>query len=611
MATKKRAGKVDSQKKPSERPKKKNPTPTKLETSGEKTVPEKQTTKSAKGSPSIPAQTQHAAESQRAHAPGKHPIPPDDETELPVIEEHVHEPPRSPTAIPADPKPVKTPTDSVSTESVIAPMYIVMVTPELAPVAKVGGLGDVVFGLSRALSKQNNTVEVILPKYDHMRYDQISDLHIDYHDLYVPWFDRDVHCSVWWGSVHGQACYFIEPHSDENFFNRGITYGHKDDIFRFAFFSRAAIEFMYKGGKHPEIIHCHDWQTGLVPVFLYEIYQRLGMSHSRVCYTIHNFRHQGDVGGILLHAAGLHPHEHYFRGDRMQDDRNPGIINLTKGGIVYANFVTTVSPRHAWEAKDGGQGFGLEPTLHAHHLKYGGVMNGIDSDYWNPETDPYIPCHYHENCIENKYENKAALRRRLLLDDNEKPIVAFIGRLDAQKGLDLVRHGIYTALRNRAQFVLLGASPDHDINASFWDLKHHLNDSADCHLEIAFDEHLAHLIYAGADMLIVPSRFEPCGLAQLIAMRYGTIPIVRSVGGLADSVVDKDYTDRPLNERNGYVFADDTTDGLDWAMNRAIACYYDYPEDFRNLILNAMKCDYSWTNPAKHYQNIYEYIREK
>ena len=444
-----------------------------------------------------------------------------------------------------------------------------------------------------------------------MRYDHIWGLSTCFQDLWVPWFGGQVHCSVLTGSVHGRTCYFIDPHSDDNFFNRGTYYGCRDDALRFAFFSRAALEFMFKSGKRPEVIHCHDWQTGLIPVMLYEIYAGLGMNHPRVCYTIHNFKHQGTVGANLLQATGLNRPDYYLQTSQMRDPVNPQALNLMKGGIVYANFITTVSPRHAWEAKDAGQGFGLESTLHAHHAKYGGIVNGVDYDYWNPEIDPHIPHRYGATSLEGKYQNKAALRRRLMLADGPMPIIAFVGRLDPQKGLDLVRHALMHALGSAAQFVLLGSSPDAAINAEFWGLKRHLNDNPDCHLEIGFDEELAHLIYAGADLMIVPSRFEPCGLTQLISLRYGTVPIVRGVGGLADTIVDKDYSDHPLHERNGYVFADASAEGLTWAMNRAISCYYAYPEDFRHLMQHGMKADFSWNHPAQHYLNIYEFIRDK
>jgi len=490
-------------------------------------------------------------------------------------------------------------------------LFIVHITPEMAPVAKVGGLADVVFGLTRELAIRGNHVEIILPKYDNMRYDHIFDLQPDYHDLWVPWYEGQVHCTVYFGKVYDRKCFFIEPHSDDNFFNRGSIYGFKDDVLRYAFFSRAAMEFLWQAGKHPDIIHCHDWQTALAPVYLYEVYQRMGMTHPRACLTIHNFQHQGVTGGELLRATGLHQPERFFDYHRMHDNNHPNALNLLKAGIVYSNFVTTVSPHYAFETKDQGQGFGLEPTLHTHQIKYGGVVNGIDYDVWNPEVDGYIATRYGVDSIDAKYDNKRALRHRLMLADNGKPIVAFIGRLDPQKGLELVRHAIFYALERGAQFVLLGSSHDHGINSDFWGLKGMLNDSEDCHLEIGFDEELSHLIYAGADMMLVPSRFEPCGLTQLISLRYGTVPVVRSVGGLADTVFDKDHSSRPLHERNGYLFENYDQPGLESALGRAIACYFDHPDHFRELMKNAMRCDYSWNIPGRDYLNIYDYIREK
>lgn len=489
-------------------------------------------------------------------------------------------------------------------------LFVVHITPELATVAKVGGLADVVFGLSRELAIRGNHVEIILPKYATLRYDQVFQMQEAYQDLWVPWYDGAIHCTVFFGFVHGRKCFFIEPHSQDDFFNRSSIYGFRDDVLRYAFFSRAAMEFLWKAGKHPDVIHVHDWQTALVPVFLYEFYQPLGMTHPRVCLTIHNFAHQGVTGVEVLHATGLHRPERFFDQSRMADNQHPKALNLLKAGIVYSNFVTTVSPRYAFETKDQGQGFGLERTLDVHHVKYGGVVNGIDYDVWNPEIDHHIPVRYGAENIDGKYENKRALRHRLMLADNEKPIAAFIGRLDPQKGLELVRHAIFYTLEQGGQFVLLGSSPDDRINADFWGLKAMLNDSPDCHLEIGFDEELSHLIYAGADLMLVPSRFEPCGLTQLIALRYGTIPVVREVGGLADTVFDKDHSQRPLHERNGYVFRDFDNSGLESALGRAIACYRHHPDHFRELMKNAMRCDYSWKTPGQDYLNIYDYIRE-
>lgn len=490
-------------------------------------------------------------------------------------------------------------------------MYIVMIAAECAPVIKVGGLADVVYGLSRELEIRGNAVEIILPKYDCMRYDHIWGLHITYQDLWVPWYGGAIHCSVWFGFVHGRKCFFIDPHSQDNFFNRGGFYGFHDEVMRFGFFSKAALEFLLKTGKHPEVIHCHDWHTGLVPVLLAEIYKYHGMHNERVCFTIHNFKHQGITGREILYATGLNRPEYYFDYHRLRDNFNHSALNLLKGGIVYSNFVTTVSPHHAWEARHTDQGYGLGHTLHIHGVKFGGVLNGVDYDVWNPEIDRYIPYRYGPDTIDAKYGNKEALRDRLLLRKDFKPIIAYIGRLDHQKGVHLIRHALFYSIRYGAQFVLLGTSPDPAINNEFWRIKREINDNPDSHLELGFDEELSHLIYAGSDMIIVPSLFEPCGLTQMIALKYGTVPIVRAVGGLMDTVFDRDYSHRPPEERNGYVFHHADYPGIESAMHRAIGLWYGYPDEFRKLMLNGMRYDFSWNHPGQHYLNIYEYIRHK
>ncbi|XPM61313.2 MAG: glycogen/starch synthase [Leptolyngbya sp. IPPAS B-1204] len=312
-------------------------------------------------------------------------------------------------------------------------MYIVQIASECAPVIKAGGLGDVVYGLSRELELRGHTVEIILPKYDCMRYDHIWGLHEAYQDLFVPWYDGVVHCTVYCGWVHGRLCFFIEPHSQDNFFNRGCYYGALDDHLRFAFFSKAALEFLQRSHKKPDVIHCHDWQTGLVPVLLFEIYKYHGMEYQRVCYTIHNFKHQGIAGANVLWATGLNNEAYYFQYDRLQDNFNPFALNFMKGGIVYSNFVTTVSPHHAWEAHYGEFGYGLGHTLHVHQHKFGGILNGIDYDVWNPEIDRYIPYQYGQANIDEKLKNKKALRERLWLAQDNKPLICYIGRLDDQR----------------------------------------------------------------------------------------------------------------------------------------------------------------------------------
>lgn len=490
-------------------------------------------------------------------------------------------------------------------------MYIVMIASECAPVAKVGGLADVVFGLSREFELRGHAVEIILPKYDCMKYEHIWALQPTYNDLWVPWGTGVVHCTVWFGFVHGRKCFFIDAHGADNFFNRGAYYGFPDEALRFAFFSKAALEFMLHANKRPDVIHTHDWQTALAPALLFEIYKFHGMEHQRLCHTIHNFRHQGIAGANVLWATGLHRPEYYYARERFGDDFDPTAINFTKGAIAYSNFVTTVSPSHGWEVRYADQGCGLGHALHVHQQKFGGVLNGLDYETWNPRLDPHIPHRYDAASIATKYANKAALRGRFMLRQDYKPLIAYVGRLDSQKGVHLIHHALCYAICNGAQFVLLGCSPEGGINAHFWHLKRTLNDNEDCHLEIGYDEDLAHLIYAGADMLIVPSLYEPCGLTQMIALRYGTVPIVRAVGGLKDTVYDWNYSDKPRAERNGYVFHEPDCTGIESALRRAIGLWHDYPEQFRELILNGMACDYSSRRPAQDYVNIYEYIRHK
>jgi starch synthase len=490
-------------------------------------------------------------------------------------------------------------------------MYVVMLASECAPAIHEGGLGDVVSGLSREVATRGNDVEIILPKYDSMRYDRIDRLTIDYHDLWAPWYGGAIHCTVYVGFVSGLKCFFIEAHSRDNFFHRPSAYGYDDDAMRFAFFSKAALEYMLKANKRPDVIHCHDWQTGLAPVLLFEMYKYCGMENQRVCFTVHNFRHQGHCGQEVLWATGLGRPEYYLHHDRLRDSFNGAALNLAKAGIVYSNFVTTVSAQHAWEARYTDQNFGLGHTLWIHCGKFGGVLNGIDYDTWNPQTDPFIARRYGIESLDLKDENKRALRERLWLRHADKPIVAYVGRLDGQKGVHLVRDALFNALHNGAQFVLVGPSPEPAINADFSRLKSELNDNPDCHLELRFDPDLAHLVYAGADLLVVPSHFEPCGLVQMIAMKYGTVPVVRSTGGLADTVFDRDYSTRPVEARTGYVFHHADNAALDSALRRALRLWYDHPDEFRKLILNGMRCDYSWNNPARHYLDIYDYIRHK
>jgi starch synthase len=488
-------------------------------------------------------------------------------------------------------------------------MKITMIASECAPVAKVGGLADVVIGLANDSSRRGNEVEVILPKYDCLRYDLINDLTKLTDDLLIPWYKGAVRCSVWAGMVNGGGkCIFIDPHSNDSFFNRGVIYGFEDDAMRFAFFSKAAIEFLYKSGRRPDIIHSHDWPTGLVAVLLDEIYKPIGMDTPKVCFTIHNFRHQGVAQAEILDAVGLDRRDYFLHWDRLGHFANSNLVNFMKGGIVYSDYITSVSPHYAWEAKNTDQGYGLGPLLNRFEGKFQGILNGLDYAIWNPENDDHIPAKFSSETVREKYRNQKALRERLGLREDYKPILSFIGRLDEQKGIHLIRHALLYSLSHGAQFVLLGTSPDSRITQDFLMLQKRFNENPDCSIELDFDEELSHLIYAGSDLFVVPSMYEPCGLTQMIALRYGTVPVVRAVGGLVNSVFDRDYSEKPMEERNGFTFQHTDNNALESALYRAFDLWYNHPFDFRALMLNGMRYNFSWEVSGEKYQEIYKKI---
>jgi starch synthase len=355
-----------------------------------------------------------------------------------------------------------------------------MVTPELSPVAKVGGLADVITGLSRDLVAKGHKVEVMLPMYHCMRYDRIEGLEEVYEELWVPDFDQWHPEKVFHGKVEGVDCYFF---TCGDRFNRDSIYGFDDDMYRFVHFNRSVMEYMLKTERHPDIVHCHDWQTGIFPVIMYDLYSQYGYNDTRVVFTIHNIQHQGQCwyGDKLLGSIGLDCGA-YFCFDKLQDNLKHNMINLLKAGIVYSNFVTTVSPTYCNEIRTPEGGKGLDTTLNAHSGKLGGVLNGLDYEFWNPETDPMIEMNYSVDDFERKFANKGSLRYRLGLADEYKPIISCITRLVPQKGIDLIRHAIYHTLERGGQFVLLGSSPDNSINEMFWQVQNELGDNPNVYI---------------------------------------------------------------------------------------------------------------------------------
>ncbi|XP_027345236.1 probable starch synthase 4, chloroplastic/amyloplastic isoform X2 [Abrus precatorius] len=480
-------------------------------------------------------------------------------------------------------------------------LYVVHIAAEMAPVAKVGGLGDVISGLGKALRKKGHLVEIVLPKYDCMQYDRIRDLRAL--DVQIEsYFDGQLFKNkIWVGTIEGLPVYFIEPHHPDKFFWRGKFYGEHDDFRRFSFFSRAALEFLLRAGKKPDIIHCHDWQTAFIAPLYWDIYAPKGLNSARICFTCHNFEYQGTAAASELELCGLDTHN-LNRPDRMQDNSSHDRVNSVKGGIVFSNIVTTVSPTYAQE---GGQG--LHSTLSAHSKKFIGVLNGIDTDAWNPAMDTFLPVQYNANDLQGKAENKEALRRSLGLSsaDVRRPLVGSITRLVPQKGVHLIRHAIYLTLELGGQFVLLGSSPVPHIQREFEGIANQFQNHDHIRLILKYDESLSHTIYAASDMFIIPSIFEPCGLTQMISMRYGAIPIARKTGGLNDSVFDVDDDTIPPQFRNGFTFVNADEQGLNGALVRAFNLYRNNPESWKQLVQKDMNIDFSWESSAAQYEELY------
>lgn len=495
-------------------------------------------------------------------------------------------------------------------------MDIVHITSELTPLAKAGGLADVVYGLARELSKTGSSVTVILPKYDCLHLESLNNLKVQTEDLWS--FDGQdrIRNTVWSASSGGLNLLLIEPHHPQQFFNRGMIYGCPDDIDRFCYFSRAAMEYLFKSGSSPDVIHVHDWPTAIVPILYKQMYQELGFQAGGTLLTIHNMQHQGKCLPENLSRTGLKG-EDYLSSHQMQDPLIARDINLLKGGIVYADKITTVSPTYEKEILTAEGAFGLEDTLNAHSPKLKGILNGIDEEFWNPEKDPYLYKNYPAYpadkrtlslVLNGKQANKRHLQKELGLKEGDLPIVAVIARLVPQKSPDLIKYALFRTLELGGQFILLGNTPIPSIHSEFEALQLELKSNPQVSILMDKNEELAHQIYASSDMLLIPSRFEPCGLTQLIALRYGGVPIARLTGGLCDTVFDIDTSQVPLDLRNGFTFEQADFEGIDGALTRALECYETNRKTWESLVIHGMQKNYSWKAPAEQYLSLYKEI---
>ncbi len=459
-------------------------------------------------------------------------------------------------------------------------MKIMHVAAELAPIVKVGGLGDVVHGLSKALLKRGHTVEVVLPEYDTLDLSDLEFLKVVDNNHIVSFGQTHHTNTLWEGMIDGIPLLFIESHDANGYFERGKVYGCPDDNARFLYFCAAALSYLLKKGC--DVVHLHDWHTAALAGLI----KNTPTIEVQTVFTIHNFAYQG-----LCNEHDLEKLD--WVDESLRDGES---YNLLKGGIIYADQVTTVSPNYARELLTSDLGGSLQGTLKRHQTKFSGILNGIDYSYWNPQTDPHLPLHYSLRSLDKKGDVKEELKARLSLADEKSPLVCVVTRLVAQKGPELIKAALLRTLEWGGQFVLLGSALDQATHTQFYNLKRKLAGSAHVHLELTYNEALSHIVYAAGDLFLVPSLFEPCGLTQLIAMRYGTVPVVRRTGGLSDTVFDG---------KNGFTFTPFTVEGINTALDRAFQTWYEHPLKWRAMQLSGMEEDYSWERPAEEYLTVY------
>ena len=474
---------------------------------------------------------------------------------------------------------------------------VVFIGSECYPFVKTGGLGDVMYALPKALVKQNCDVKVILPRYkcipwkyqEKMVYRGSFDMRLcsDGRSFYVGIMEY-----VWDGVVYD----FID---NEEFFSDGNPYTNLiDDIPKYCYFAKAALAVLNYMDWIPDIIHCHDWQAALVPVYLRTMFEDTRLTTAKTIFTIHNLRFQGIYNiPTIRYWSGLP--DYVFNKDALKQGYNDA--NMLKGGLTYSNMITTVSNTYAGEIQTAYYGENLDAHMRYHNQKLRGIVNGIDVDIWNTATDERIYEQYDiTNVLEKKKENKRRLQEELgLVQDDHKFVIGLISRLTDQKGLDLVNAIIPQIMDEHTQIVVLGTGdPQYENSFRYYENAYKGNVCSN----IMYDETRAHRIYAGADALLVPSQFEPCGLTQLIAMHYGTVPIVRETGGLKDTVEPYNMF---YNTGNGFTFDRYDAGLLLDAINRAKTVYFTNRWCWDEMVQRDMDKIVSWDNAAKQYKDLY------
>ena len=471
-------------------------------------------------------------------------------------------------------------------------LKILFVSSEVSPYAKSGGLGDVAGSLPKALRTRGVDVRVVFPRYKTVREDLMPNLkYLDGFTVNLSWRRQSASIYTFDSDV---PMYMIQ---NDYYFGRDGFYGYSDDYERFAFFSKAAVEFLTKIDFQADIIHFNDWQTGLGPLYLKDLYSGfLFFQNIKTLFTIHNLKYQGVFGREILWAVDLN--DGYFTSGKLEFYEK---VSYMKAGLVYSDAISTVSESYAQEIKTSQYGYGMDGILRERSDRLFGITNGIDTGYQknDPATDPDIFVNFTSESLEKKKDNKKELQALLNLPQTDVPMIAIISRLVDQKGFDLVAVALSELMSMDIQLVVLGTGDgryEHLFKHNAW----HNTDKLSAN--IFFDNKLAKRIYASADMFLMPSLFEPCGLGQLFSMRYGTVPIVRRTGGLIDTV---SHFNEQTGTGTGFMFDDFLASGMMWAIKEAIRVYYD-KNNWEKIMKNCMVCDFSWDKSAKQYIALYK-----
>lgn len=477
---------------------------------------------------------------------------------------------------------------------------VIFVASEAAPFAKTGGLADVAGSLPKALNSDAINVKVYMPLHikiaPHFR-EQMN--YLGYTTVNMGW--RTQYVGLYTLTYEGVEYYFID---NEFYFKRHALYGDGDDAERYIYFSKAVLAAIKMQGEKPDIIHTNDWHTAAINVLL-DYYRKHDVFYQdiKTVFTIHNLRYQGVFDAYIMGDLLDLPHE-YFHEDRLKFYDS---INILKGGIVFSDYVTTVSNTYAHEITYPYFGENLDGVINKYSYKLSGIVNGIDTDVYNPETDPNIPVNYGLDSLENKKSVKRALQERFGLTVNDDiPVLSMVTRLADMKGLDLIEH-IFEELMHlepEVQLVILGTGESRYENL-FRHYQYRFPNKLAA--RIYFDQYESHMIYAGSDIFLMPSLFEPCGLSQLIALRYGTIPVVRQIGGLKDTVIPYNQF---TGEGNGFGFMNYNAHELLFTIKDALSIYRDAPT-WQQLMKQAMEADNSWNKSSKDYLAIYSKVLGK